>query len=92
MRDERNKNRLVIDETAADVVRLIFRWKLDGQSAQAIAARLNNMGVPSPMEYKKSLGLKYSTSFAKYGKTLWSAVAVFRILRDETYLGVTNVI
>ena len=88
MRDEMNKNRLVIDETAADVVKLIFKWKLDGQNAQTIADRLNGMGVPSPMEYKKSLGLKYSTSFAKPGKTLWSAVAVFRILRDETYTGV----
>jgi hypothetical protein len=40
------------------------------------------------MEYKKSLGMKYSTSFAKSGKTLWSPVAVFRILKDETYTGV----
>lgn len=88
MRDEHNHNRLAIDEPAADVVRLVYRWKLDGQSAQAIADRLNGLGIPSPMEYKKSLGLKYSTSFAKPGKTQWSAVAVFRILRDETYTGV----
>ena len=88
MRDERNHNKLVIDETAADVVKLIFRWKLDGKNAQAIAEKLNQLGILSPMEYKKSLGLKYSTSFAKSGKTLWSAVAVFRILRDETYTGV----
>ncbi len=88
MRDEKNHNRLVIDGTAADIVKLIFCWKLDGYSAQAIADKLNGLGVPSPMEYKKSLGLKYSTSFAKPGKTLWSAVAVFRVLRDETYTGV----
>lgn len=87
-RDGKNKNRLVIDEPAADVVRLIYRWKLDGQSAQAIAGKLNRLGVPSPLEYKKSMGMKYSTSFAKPGKALWSAVAVFRILKDETYTGV----
>ena len=87
-RDEKNHNRLVIDEPAADIVKLIFRWKLDGQSAQAIADKLDGLGVPSPMEYKKTLGLRYSTSFAKPGKTKWSAVAVFRILRDESYTGV----
>jgi DNA invertase Pin-like site-specific DNA recombinase len=88
LRDGTNKNKLVIDETAADVVKLIYRWKLDGQSAEAIARRLNALKIPSPMAYKKSLGLKYSTSFAKPGKTDWSAVAVFRVLRDETYTGV----
>ena len=87
VRDDKNKNRLVVDKEAADIVQLIFRWKLDGQSAQAIADRLNGMGTLSPMEYKKSLGLKYSTSFAKPGRAQWSAVAVFRILRDETYTG-----
>lgn len=40
------------------------------------------------MEYKKSLGERFSTPFAKPGKTLWSPIAVFRILRDETYTGV----
>ncbi len=87
MRDERNHNKIVADKTAADIVKLIFKWKLDGHSAQAIAEKLNNLGTPSPMEYKKSIGLKYSTSFAKPGKTIWSAVAVSRILRDETYIG-----
>ena len=32
--------------------------------------------------------MKYSTSFAKPGRTLWSPVAVFRVLKDETYTGV----
>ena len=88
LRDEKNRNKLVVDEPAADVVRLIYRWKLDGQSALTIANKLNELGILSPMEYKKALGLKYSTSFAKPGKAMWSAVAVFRILRDETYTGV----
>ena len=88
LRSEDSKNKLVIDKTAADVVKLIYQWKLDGQSAQSIADRLNSLGILSPMEYKKSLGVKYSTSFAKPGKTMWSAVAVFRILKDEIYTGV----
>jgi len=87
MRDERNRNRLVIDESAADVVKLIFRWKLDGMSAEGIANKLNALGVPSPMAYKQAQGLNYSNPFAHSANTKWSAVAVFRILRDETYIG-----
>ena len=86
-RDERNHNKLAVDEPAADVVKLIFKWKMDGYSAQSIADRLNELGIASPMEYKKSLGLAFSTSFATSSKSMWSAVAVFRILRDETYTG-----
>ena len=51
-----DKNRLCPDAYAADIVRNIFNWKIDGMSGQAIAQRLNDLGVLSPMEYKQSLG------------------------------------
>ena len=86
-KDEQDKNRLVIDEEAASIVRDIFRWKLEGQSAQGIANRLNSLGVLSPMEYKKAAGLSYLTTFKTSNKAKWSAVAVRRILRDEVYIG-----
>jgi len=87
-RDECNHNRLAIDKDAADVVKLIYQWKLDGQSAEGIADKLNTLGILSPMAYKKAQGLKFSTSFAVSANTKWSAMAVFRILKDETYTGV----
>jgi len=85
-----NRNRLVIDEPAADVVRMIFSWKLDGLSAEGISNKLNTLGIPLPMAYKQLQGLNYSTAFATLGEgsTKWSAVAIFRILKDETYTGV----
>lgn len=90
-RDEsaNNRNRLVVDDPAADVVKMIYQWKLDGQSADAISNKLNTLGIPSPMAYKKQQGLNFSTSFAVSGSgnTKWSAMAVFRILKDETYTG-----
>ena len=58
MKDETDKNRLIVDEYAADIVRDIFAWKLDGMSPQDIAVRLNQSGILSPMEYKKSLGMR----------------------------------
>jgi len=82
-----NRNRLIIDDHAADIVKMIFQWKLDGFSAEAISKQLNTFGIPSPMAYKKLQGLNFSTSFAVSGNTKWSAMAVFRILKDETYTG-----
>lgn len=51
-KDPDNKNHLVIDEYAAEIVRTIFNMKLDGFSAQNIAADLSDMGVLIPTEYK----------------------------------------
>ncbi len=45
------------DSFAADVVRDIFRWKLEGVSAADIADRLNRDGILPPMEYKKRQGM-----------------------------------
>lgn len=82
-----NKNLLVPDEYAADTVRKIFAWKIDGYSNLAIAKRLNELGILSPMEYKKTHGEKFNTGFVTGVKTKWSSVAVKRILTNETYIG-----
>ncbi len=86
-KDGCNKNKIVIDTFAAGVVKDIFRLKLHGYSNDAIAARLNGMGVPSPMEYKNNMGSSYQTSFKTREKALWSPVTVKRILGNEVYIG-----
>ena len=85
---EADKNHLIVDEYAADIVRDIFSWKLEGMSPQDIATRLNHNGVLSPMEYKKSLGMKFATSFKANPQAVWSAKAVHRILKNPVYTGV----
>lgn len=87
-KSETDKNQLVIDEYAADVIRGIFKWKLEGASPKAIADRLNSSGILSPMEYKKSLGMKYATSFKANAKALWSAASIIRVLKNPLYIGV----
>ena len=87
-KSETDKNKLVIDEYAADVIRDIFKWKLEGASPKAIADRLNSAGILSPMEYKKSLGMKYATSFKANVKALWSAASIIRVLKNPLYVGV----
>ncbi|MCD7717199.1 MAG: recombinase family protein [Lachnospiraceae bacterium] len=88
VKDPENKNRLVTDKYAAGIVQSIFDWKLEGYSFEAIADRLNGLGILSPMEYKRSNGEKFSTGFHTGIRTKWSAVAVKRILTNEIYTGV----
>ena len=87
-KDDSDKNKLVIDSFAADVVRDIFKWKLEGVSAQGIADRLNQSGILSPMEYKRFLGLRYNTTFKVNTTAQWQSVTVKRILTNAVYTGV----
>lgn len=86
-KSENDRNSLVIDPIAAGIVRDIFRMKLHGLSQDAIANRLNDTGVLSPMEYKSATGSNYQTSFKTSDKAVWSSVTVRRILENELYIG-----
>lgn len=87
-RDPENKNHLVLDEYAAQVVRDIYRRRIDGASAAHIADELNQLGVLSPLAYKVNRGLPHpSGGYADHPDAKWSAVTVIRILQDETYTG-----
>ena len=80
-----DKNKLVVDETVASVVKDIFQWKLDGMSAADIAEELNQNDIPSPAEHKKSTN--YHLGFQTNEKMRWSSVAVARILANRVYTG-----
>ena len=87
LKDKENRNHLVIDEYAADVVRDIFTMKLCGMSQQSIADKLNADGILSPLQYKKSIGVSLESSFQKNLKPKWTYNAVLRILKNEVYIG-----
>ncbi len=83
-----NKNQLIVDEAVSEYVQMIFAMYKDGISIGRIAARLNQMGVLSPMEYKHSAGVKYDTVFKTGNTAQWTYNAVQRILTNEVYIGV----
>ncbi len=87
-KDPKDRHKLVIDAYAADVVRDIFRWKLDGYSAVETAQQLNKRGIPAPMAYKRLQGLSYSTPFHIKEESEWSAGMVLRILKNPIYIGI----
>lgn len=86
-KDPADKHRLIVDETAAQTVEDIFKKKLEGYSAQAIADWLNASGVLSPMEYKRFTGSHFSSPFKRNPQSKWTAVTVLRILKDPVYIG-----
>ncbi len=87
LKNPQNKNQLIVDDYAADIVKKVFFWKMEGLSAQAIATRLNELGILPPLEYKKSNGVSYRSGFSVSSKTGWSSVSVKRVLTNEVYLG-----
>lgn len=86
-KDPRDVNRLVIDPYAADIVRMVFRMKLEGCNSQRIAEKLNEMGVLPPAEYKRSKGLNYDCGYRTGMNPKWEVVSINRILTNEMYTG-----
>lgn len=84
---DKEHNNLMIDEYPASVVQDIFKWKLAGMSQDGIARKLNEQGILSPLEYKRSLGMNYKSGFKVKEKAVWTAIAVRRILTNELYVG-----
>ena len=76
------KNKIVIDEEVAPVVRRIFGMALDGMSCRQIAAQLNTEGVPTPATYA---GLPVPNPGPYTG--LWSSERISEMLQNETYIG-----
>lgn len=75
------KNKIVVDEPAAMVVRRIFALALSGQSCHSIANQLNEEGVPPPSVYA-GIPLKNGRFTG-----LWSSERISEMLQNETYIG-----
>lgn len=86
-KDPADHHKLIIDEYAANVVRDMFNWKLAGISSCDIADRLTQTGIPTPMDYKRSQGMQFKTSFRVKAESVWSANMVLRILKNPIYIG-----
>jgi len=81
-----DRHRLVIDEPAAEVVRLIFNLYEQGMTAAAIAKKLNQDGVQTANDRKKEKGAKRGW-LRKSSVSMWDSNFITRLLRDERYTG-----
>lgn len=76
------KNKIVVDEEAAIIVRRIFSMALEGISGRQIAAALNAEKIPPPAVYA---GLNQGRTGPYAG--LWSSERIAEMLQNQTYIG-----
>lgn len=87
-KSEKNKNKMVPDPYAGEIVKKIVSWIFEGMSPGTIADKPNILGILPPSEYKRFLGINYKNGFKRNAKAKWTPVAVIRILRNRIYTGV----
>jgi site-specific DNA recombinase len=87
-KDPNDKHKLIIDDEAADTVRLIFKLFLEGKGRVTITKYLNDRGILNPTAYKQRVlkeNYVNSSDFSKSG--LWCDTTIGHILRNEMYKG-----
>ncbi len=85
-KDPNDHHKLIVDEVAAQTVRMIFTLYLKGSGIRSIVRYLNENGIPNPSAYKQQQGFNYhSRAIGK--SSLWSDKTVRRTLADEMYIG-----
>ncbi len=88
-KDPENKNHLIVDPEAAEVVRSLFRMAADGVPPREIARTLNERHVPTPSEYRCQN--RPDLKIEDYSRRReWTSVIVCKMLRNSVYLGQTE--
>lgn len=80
---KKHNNSLVVDDYAAEIVRLIFKLASEGYILKDIASQLYEQKVLTPSEYKSQLRAKP----LKEPICIWRPEVIRNILSDEQYIG-----
>ncbi|MEY8318305.1 recombinase family protein [Oscillospiraceae bacterium 50-58] len=83
-----DKNKWIVDEPAAEVVRRIFQMCITGLGPTQIARKLRSEGVMTPSEYLHSIGVNCPTK-PPIHPCNWSSATVADILDRQEYTGDT---
>lgn len=78
-------HKLIIDEETAPIVRQIFEWACQGEAVMAIARRLSETGVQSPV--RKNYAQGFNTSENLLGIAYWKASTIRKMLGNRVYVG-----
>lgn len=81
-------NRIIVDEEAAAIVRIIFEKYAEYGVKTEVARYLNRQGIPTPQIYAMKNGCSYQWKYHEE-KKLWNGSIVGRILKNELYVGNT---
>ena len=89
VKDPDNKDFWIIDEEAAEVVRLIFRLFIGGKNRNQIAVYLKNEQIPTPTFYMKDRGRGTCKNKAlnEDNRYKWNKATLTHILTRQEYCG-----
>lgn len=82
VRDEQDRHKLCVHTERAEIIRMIFRWRMEGMGSVSIAHRLNDMAVPTQLQIRYMEGHHDGKEHA-----LWRGSAVADILKNPCYIG-----
>ena len=85
LKDDKQRNHLVVDETIRPTIEKIFALKLEGYSSNAIARFLNQAGIETPLQRKKACQERIKGFYGHSHK--WHTKMVNRILTNCVYTG-----
>lgn len=87
-KDPANKNHLIVDEAAAEVVRSIFQMAASGWRTSDIARELNAKKIPTPAEYRcihhPNLDISNYSD-----RREWTSATLCKMMRNCVYAGHT---
>ena len=91
IKNPKDKHKLIVDETVANVVRKIFDWYVnDGIGKIEICHRLNDLGILNPTGHKKlELKQNYNNFGIQDSTYTWTPSTIRNILNNEVYIGNT---
>ncbi len=89
MKDPANKDFWIIDEEAAEIVRLIFRLFMEGKNRNQIAIYLKNEQISTPSYYLKDhdRGTAKSRELKEEKRYNWNKCTLTSILTRQEYCG-----
>ncbi len=88
IKDKEDKNKWLVDEPAAKVVRKIYTLCIQGYGTTQIARKLKEEGIMTPTEYYNSIGRKTTTKVQEV-KNYWNSDTINNILDRQEYIGDT---
>ncbi|MFI3214203.1 MAG: recombinase family protein [Eubacteriales bacterium] len=86
-KDPVNKNKLLIDEEAAKIVRFIFEKALEGNKCKQIALYLNRENMMTRRQYYRMKNPTSGMFGGNGGQDTWRSEAVQNIIRNYMYTG-----
>ena len=87
MKDPDDKNKWIIDEPAAEIVRRIYDMCISGLGPEQIARQLSREQIMTPTEYWNSIGRKCSPT--PEASNHWCCAMVSKVLSRQEYCGDT---